>query len=113
MNLDLRHESKQAERERVQLLADEAIALAKNLDLDRYPNLHISRALRGMAEGPEREHLFRQIIAELKRRGFKTPQEQRRENERLIREAKDSIIWEDSFTHEARIDPHEREDDSR
>lgn len=111
MSADSRHESERGDRRRIQILADEAIALAKELDLDRYPNLHVSRALHGIPEGRERNRLFGQISAELKRRGFKTPQEQRREDDRILREARDQIMLEDAYKHEARIDPREREDD--
>lgn len=111
MNPDSRRESEQTEHRRIQILADEAMALAKELDLDRDPSVHISRALRGIPEGRERDRLFGQIRAELKRRGFKTPQEQRREDDMILREARDQIMLEDAYRHQARIDPHEREDD--
>lgn len=111
MNPEARRKPDQEEHRHIQILADEAIALAKELDLDHYPNLHVSRALRGVPEGRERNRLFGLITAELKKRRFKTPQEQRREKLQMLKEAKQQILREDAYKHEAHIDPHEREDE--
>ncbi|MBI4435284.1 hypothetical protein HY630_01300 [Candidatus Uhrbacteria bacterium] len=99
------------EPQQIKRLADEAEALARDLDLDRNPSLHVSRALQGIPEGRERNRLFGLIQAELKRRGFKSPQQQRREDERDLREAREQLMLEDAYRHQARIDPRERDDD--
>lgn len=110
MNLDSRRQLENTERRRIKILADEAVALAKNLDLDRDPSAHISRTLRGIPEGEERDRLFGQIKAELKRRGFKSPQERTREERQMLENARRQILLEDASKHEACIDPRERKD---
>lgn len=111
MDFDSRREFENTERRRIQILADEAAALAKELDLDRYPSAHISRALRGVPDGKDRDLLFGQIRAELKRRGFKTPQERTREERKRLEEARRQILLEDAYKHEAQIDPHEHDEE--
>lgn len=113
MNLDSPHALERGERRRIQLLADEAVAFANGLDLDRYPSAHISRALQGIPQGRERDRLFKEINAELKRRGFKSPQERTREEQRMLKDERRKILLKDAYKHEQEIDPHERNDDDQ
>lgn len=58
----------EAHRRRVNALADEAVKWMPQVDLKLYPSLHISKALRGIPEGRERDRLFGEVRKEVNRR---------------------------------------------
>jgi len=84
------------------------------VDLERYPTLHISRALQGIPDGKERDYLFGQIRKELQRRRRVQRQQQINKDKKYdaaLREAKQIMLMEDAAKHEARINPRERNRD--
>ncbi|PJA46154.1 hypothetical protein CO174_00745 [Candidatus Uhrbacteria bacterium CG_4_9_14_3_um_filter_50_9] len=83
MNLrEHEHARAQAESEqRLKVLADAAEQWKKEVDLKRYPSLHISKALQGIPEGRERDRLFGEVRKELNRREKKKRAEEKEKRE--------------------------------
>lgn len=113
MVFEQRRGPEEMRQRQISALADTAMAAAKHVDFDRVPRGHIWMALDqgGVTDQNERRRLSRSIIAELKKRGFKTPAEQKAGNERELKEATEQMLLEDARIHEARIDPRESDED--
>lgn len=109
-----KHPQREAmERQKIASMADAAMKYADMLDLERKPDNHIWKALdqEGIKNRSDRSYFFRQVSAELKRRGFKTPQQKQKirdaRTNQLMKEAREALIMADAAAHERRIDPHE------